>query len=136
MRRFAVLALLVLVPALMVVADEKAQDQARSAPAFTLKDTAGKEHSLDQFKDKIVVLEWTEPGCPYIVKHAKAKTLEKISADYKDKNVVVMGICTSRFTDAKAMAAFRKEHGIQYTVLMDTDGSIGRSLQSLLLDRA
>lgn len=133
MRRLVALALLVLAPALVVVADDemkgekKGTDEARSAPAFTLKDLKGKEHSLAQYKDKIVVLEWTEPGCPYIVRHAKEKTLETIQKDYKDKDVVVLGICTSRITDTEGMASFAKEHGISYSVLMDTDGAIGRA---------
>ncbi len=133
MRRFVVLALLVASPLLVVMAGDEATDSkaaAKAAPAFTLKDTLGKTHSLDQYKDKIVVLEWTEPGCPYIVRHSKAGTMKKIAADYKDKNVVFLGICTSSMTESKDMEAFRKEHSFNYPVLMDETGAVGHSYES------
>jgi peroxiredoxin len=38
------------------------------APAFTAIDIDGKEHSLAEYKDKVIVLEWTNPKCPYCTK--------------------------------------------------------------------
>jgi peroxiredoxin len=134
MRRIVALALLVASPFLMVMADDGAKDtkagDAKSAPAISLTDTEGKSHTLEQYKDKIVVIEWTEPGCPYIVRHAKAKTFIDIQSDYKDKGVVVLGVCTSKFTDAKEMKSFREKHGITYPVLMDTTGEVGRAFHA------
>jgi len=31
--------------------------------------TAGKQHRLSDFAGKFVVLEWTNPGCPFVRKH-------------------------------------------------------------------
>ena len=66
MQRWALLVALIVAPLVGVWADEKAQDAkgkdakgvkgGREAPAFTLKDTNDKEHSLDKYKDKIVVI--------------------------------------------------------------------------------
>ena len=39
------------------------------APAFTLRDTAGRTVSLADFQGRTVVLEWTNPGCPFVRKH-------------------------------------------------------------------
>ena len=39
------------------------------APAFTAVDATGKTVSLADFKGKHVVLEWVNPGCPYVQKH-------------------------------------------------------------------
>ncbi|MBY0308719.1 MAG: redoxin domain-containing protein, partial [Phycisphaerales bacterium] len=59
-----------------------------TAPDFALKDTEGKEVKLSDFKGKIVVLEWFNPGCPFIVKHhEKMNTMTKLAKDYKDKDV-------------------------------------------------
>ena len=41
----------------------------QSAPAFSGTDTAGRKVSLEQFRGKIVVLEWTNPECPFVQKH-------------------------------------------------------------------
>jgi peroxiredoxin len=130
MRRLVALALIIALPVLTVVAgDDEALGSkgGKDAPAFALKDTNGKAHTLEQYKDKIVVLEWTEPGCPYIVNHAKAGTMKKIAKDYADKGVVFLGICTSRNTDTDGMKSFMKEQKIDYTVLMDPTGEIGRA---------
>ena len=39
------------------------------APAFTATDTSGKTVRLADFKGKTVVLEWVNPGCPFVRKH-------------------------------------------------------------------
>ena len=41
------------------------------APEFTATDSNGTEHKLSDFKGKIVVLEWTNHECPYVVKGSK-----------------------------------------------------------------
>lgn len=93
---------------------------------FELKDLAGKSHKLSSFKDKIVVLEWIEPGCPYCVRHAKHGTMNKMVAKYGKKNVVFLGILTSRVTDAKGMKAFVSQHKLGYPILVDSTGKVGK----------
>ena len=39
------------------------------APAFELEDTEGKTHELADYEGRIVVLEWTDPDCPYVQRH-------------------------------------------------------------------
>ena len=41
----------------------------QAAPNFSAKDVNGKTVSLADFKGKTVVLEWINPGCPYVRKH-------------------------------------------------------------------
>jgi hypothetical protein len=36
------------------------------APAFVLGDTQGRPVALGDFKGRHVVLEWVNPGCPYV----------------------------------------------------------------------
>ena len=59
--------------------------------------------------------------------HAKAGTLKKIAKDYKDKGVVVIGVCTSRNTDTAGMKSFMVEYGVDYDVLMDPTGATGKA---------
>jgi thiol-disulfide isomerase/thioredoxin len=44
----------------------------QAAPGFSAKDVSGKTVSLADFKGKTVVLEWVNPGCPYVRKHYRA----------------------------------------------------------------
>ena len=39
------------------------------APAFSAVDTSGKTVALADYKGKHVVLEWVNPGCPFVQKH-------------------------------------------------------------------
>ena len=39
------------------------------APAFTATDSNGRSVSLSDFKGKPVVLEWTNPECPFVQKY-------------------------------------------------------------------
>ena len=94
---------------------------------FSLKDTKEKVHTLEQYKDKFLVLEWIEPACPYCRRHAKDQTMNTVVNKYKkNKDVVVLGICTSSHTDSKGMQSFIDKHKLQYTVLMDPTGEVGR----------
>ena len=45
----------------------------KQAPAFTLKDYAGKEHKLADYKGKIVVLDWFNYGCPVVKAYYQKK---------------------------------------------------------------
>ena len=61
----------------------------QAAPAFELKDTDGKTVKLADFKGKIVVIEWFNPQCPYVVKHhEKNSTMADTANKFKDKGVV------------------------------------------------
>ena len=43
-----------------------------TAPVFTLTDSNGKSESLAQYRGKTVVLEWSNPGCPFVQKHYRS----------------------------------------------------------------
>lgn len=102
------------------------------APAFELTDTDGKTVKLEDYKGKVVVLEWYNPECPFIVKHHKTnKTFNTLNTEYSSKGVVFLAINSS----AKGMegagkelnAKMKKEFGLEYPVLLDEAGTVGRA---------
>ena len=54
----------------------------QAAPAFTLTDVYGKQHSLSDFKGKFVVLEWFNSQCPFVQKFYKAGEMQKLQKKY------------------------------------------------------
>ncbi len=96
-----------------------------NAASFTLEDQNGAKVSLDDFKDKIVVLEWINWGCPFIVAHLRAGTEKALVEKFKDKGVVWLAINSTHFhnheTDKKGIA----QYGLPYAVLSDRDGKVG-----------
>jgi peroxiredoxin len=106
-----------------------------AAPDFKLKDTEGKEHSLSELTKagKIVVLQWFNPECPYVVKHYgdTGNTFNDMHTKYKDKNVVIFAINSNADgmpgSGEKTNAAAKKNWKMQYSILMDMDGTTGRA---------
>ncbi len=106
----------------------------QAAPAFELKDTQGKTVKLADFKGRHVVLEWTNPGCPFVVKHYGAQNMQGLQKDYTAKNVVWLSINSTAkgagdyLPPAALQAKLVKEWGAAPTaVLMDEAGTTGRA---------
>lgn len=105
----------------------------QAAPAFSLTDTAGKAVSLADFKGKHVVLEWVNPGCPYVQKHYNGGNMPDTQKAARAKEVVWLTVSsTSKDAgDYKApgeLAAWLKGKGANPTAtLMDDDGRVGRA---------
>ncbi|MDF3130194.1 thioredoxin family protein [Kiritimatiellaeota bacterium B1221] len=107
--------------------------QAAEAPAFTLTDTNGNEHSLSDFKGKVVVLEWFNHGCPFVKKHYSKGNMQALQKTYTDKGVVWLAIVSSAegkqgSDTAEGHNKTAKEKGTNATaILMDTDGTVGKA---------
>ncbi|RKH60114.1 thioredoxin family protein [Corallococcus aberystwythensis] len=99
----------------------------KPAPAFTLKDEAGKAHSLSEYKGKVVVLEWTNPECPFVKRHYDAKTMQTTQKGFDAKKVVWLTVDSSATHDAKTAAEWKKKEGFSQPVLLDTDGKVGKT---------
>jgi len=50
------------------------------APAFSLLNTQGKPVTLSDFKGKPVILEWTNPGCPFVRGHYDSGAMQATQA--------------------------------------------------------
>jgi len=104
------------------------------APQFTLTDIAGKQHTLaDLTKEgKIVVLQWFNPDCPFVVKHYEnAKTFNEFNAKYQEKGVVLLAVNSSapglQGSGKDRNAKAKKDWNITYPILLDESGEIGRA---------
>lgn len=102
------------------------------APNFQLPDMNGKAVSLNQFRGKTVVLEWNNPGCPYVKKHYESGNMQKTQAAAKKDGVVWLTINSSAAgkqghvngAQAKAFVAAQKAQPTAY--LLDHDGVVGK----------
>jgi peroxiredoxin len=133
MRRHFVHRVLALATALALPAAALAATVGQPAPAFELKDTSGKPVKLADFKGKHVVLEWTNPGCPFVQKHYNSQNMQSLQKEYTAQNVIWLSVnSTARssydYLDPAALSAKYKEWGGASTaVLMDEPGSVGKA---------
>jgi peroxiredoxin len=105
----------------------------KPAPAFTLPTCESKSVSLSDFKGKVVVLEWTNYSCPFVVKHYGSGNMQKLQADAAAKGVVWLSICSSapnqqgHATPADALKACTEKKSAATAYLIDESGATGRA---------
>ncbi len=115
-----------------VAAVHAAPAPGQPAPDFSLTDAAGKKHALSEYKGKYVVLEWTNPECPFVRKHYGSGNMPKLQKAARDKGVVWLAIDSSAagkegyLSPDAAKAAAKKEYANCSDLLLDPDGATGK----------
>lgn len=105
----------------------------QAAPAFELRDTSGKAVKLANFKGRHVVLEWTNPGCPFVVKHYGSQNMQALQKEAGAMQVVWLSISstTPGHYDYLAPAALAAQYqgwgAAPAALLMDDSGQVGRA---------
>jgi peroxiredoxin len=103
-------------------------DLARKAPDFKLNTFDGKNISLSGYKGKIVVLEWFNYECPFVLRHySKSPTMVELANKYKDKNVVWLAINSTNHAMPEMNIDFAKTRKLPYPILDDRSGTVGRA---------
>jgi peroxiredoxin len=103
------------------------------APTFTAKGADGKHHSLRDYAGKLVVLEWTNPVCPFTAVKYKSGAMQALQRYAASQNVVWLSIDTAApdkagyLTAAAARARIAQTHATVTAFLFDLDGHIARS---------
>lgn len=126
---FSVLGLTIAVAAAAAFAgdDVKAAKVGDKAPDFKLTDLSGKEHALKDHAGKIVVLEWVNPGCPVCKAAHQDGRIPNMIKDLKAEGVVYMAVNSTWNTTAADNKAALEKYGIEYDVLLDNDGVVGKA---------
>ena len=98
-----------------------------TAPGFALKDQAGKEVSLGDYKGKIVVLEWFNNECPYVVKHYKTGHMNQLAGKYEAKGVVWLAVNSTNGKTVEDNKAIHAKWDMNHPVLSDPTGKVGHA---------
>ena len=120
------------VPALAAAAPEVG----KTAPDFTGFDSNGAKVTLSALRGKLVVLEWTNDGCPFVGKHYGAGNMQKTQKAARAMGAVWLSIISSargtqghvdgaganRLTETRAAAPSH--------VILDPKGVIGRRYEA------
>ncbi len=93
----------------------------RAAPSWRLKDVDGNPVSSDQFKGKVVVLDFWATWCPPC--RTEIPGFIQLQKKYAADGLVVVGVSVD--TDGPGpVKKFMKEFGINYTVVMGDDAIV------------
>jgi alkyl hydroperoxide reductase subunit AhpC len=131
-RAFVYIAIAVAALAWVLVAHAASVGQ--SAPTFSGKDSQGKAVSLDQYRGKYVVLEWTNRTCPFTKKHYDSGNMQALQQQWTGKGVVWLTVLSSSpshvsdgYMTAPEENAYIEKVGAHPTAaILDPSGAIGR----------
>jgi peroxiredoxin len=102
------------------------------APEFTLTDSYGNQISLNDFRGKIVVLEWTNHDCPFVAKHYSSGNMQNTQKTAQDSAVIWVSIISSapgtqgHVTKKEANDLTKSRNATPSHVLFDEEGIVGR----------
>jgi hypothetical protein len=102
------------------------------APAFSAQDIGGRTISLGDYAGKIVILEWTNDGCPFVGKHYNSGNMQALQRRYTGEGDVWLTIASSApgeqgyVTPAEAQADLARWQAVPSDFLLDPDGVVGR----------
>jgi peroxiredoxin len=97
----------------------------KAAPAFELQDHNGNTVTLAELKGKVVVLEWFNEGCPFVVKFYKEGHMNQWAKAYADKGVVWLAVNSTNTATQESNAKIAKEWNIDRPILNDAAGVVG-----------
>jgi hypothetical protein len=102
-----------------------------SAPNFSLTSLGGKKVSLADYKGKYIVLEWNNPGCPYVQAQYNTGAMPKVQKEETSKGVVWLTINSSAPGNQGGEPSgdinkfLADHHATPTAYLQDPDGKVG-----------
>jgi peroxiredoxin len=103
----------------------------KPAPDFALKDLAGNEVKLGSFKGKVVVLEWINPGCPFVQRsHSVGSLVDTAKRRMKDGVTwlaINSGAPGKQGADPAQNEEAVKKWSLPHPILRDATGTVGKA---------
>jgi peroxiredoxin len=103
------------------------------APTFTAPGADGKAHRLSDYAGKLVVLEWTNPVCPFTAVKYKSGAMQALQRYAESQHIVWLSIDTAApdragyLTPTAARARVAQTQATVTAFLFDVNGKIARS---------
>jgi hypothetical protein len=113
-------------------AESDAPGIGRAAPDFAAVDSQGNAQRLSDFRGKVVVLEWTNDGCPFTRKHYSSGNMQSLQALARKNDVTWFTVISSAVgkqgyvTGPGADELTRTRGASPTAVLLDPTGTVGR----------
>ncbi|MBK1672176.1 thioredoxin family protein [Ectothiorhodospira shaposhnikovii] len=104
------------------------------APDFSVVDTAGNTHNLADYRGQMVVLEWTNHECPFVIKHYQPGNMQNQQRLARETHDAVwLTVISSKpgsqghVSAARADELTQSREAYPSAVLLDESGDMGRA---------
>ena len=104
-------------------------ESGKPAPDFTFTDLAGKTQKLSDFRGKVVVMEWLNPACPYVVRHYRSGNMQSTQTVAAADGAVWLQVNSTAMgdLDPEKSVEWQKKQGVVATAyIRDQSGKLGR----------
>ncbi|HPW68813.1 MAG: TlpA disulfide reductase family protein [Desulfomonilia bacterium] len=88
------------------------------APGFSLRDLSGKTFHLEDYRGKVVLVNFTTTWCPYCKKDVP--DLKRMYDRYKGRNFEILSVYIQESRDK--VSSFAQKYELPFPVLLDTEG--------------
>lgn len=96
-------------------ADEVGLNPGDRAPAFEMRDLAGRSVTLDQFNGKVIILNFWATWCAPCI--AEMPALEKLYLKFRDQGLVVLSVAVD--DTSEAVNVFREQLKLTFPIVID-----------------
>lgn len=103
------------------------------APAFSVVDANSATRTLAEFEGQMVILEWTNHGCPYVRKHYDAGAMQALQQEATADGIVWLQVISSapgeqgHLDGPGALARVQTDSAHPTATLLDASGVMGRA---------
>ena len=110
-----------------------AQRNGAIAQDFKLTDVNGQTVQLSQFRGKPVILEWHNPGCPFVSKHYGSGNMQATQKAAREQGAIWLTINSGaegkqgHMTGAEAKALIARQNIQSTDYLLDPKGLVGKA---------
>ncbi len=110
-----------------------AQKNGAIAQDFKLTDVNGQTVQLSQFRGKTVILEWHNPGCPFVSKHYGSGNMQATQKAAREQGAIWLTINSGangkqgHMTGAEAKALIDRQNIQSTDYLLDPKGLVGKA---------
>ncbi len=106
------------------------------APAFAVADVQGRPVSLAALRGRAVVLEWTNPGCPFVQRHYRSGAMPALQRQARELGAVwitVNSTCKGHenYVEPRALLqAYEAWKAAPAHLVADPEGRLGRAYEA------
>ena len=120
------------------IATMASAQELKAAPDFSAPDETGKVHKLADYKGKVLVLEFTNPGspvsgkggCPYMVPRYEKKIIQGLAAKVESQGAAFLSVNSNFYNTAEDSKAIHEKYGVKHHTLIDTSGTIAKAFEA------
>lgn len=102
-----------------------AAEAGKAAPGFSQNDQKGTQHSLREYKGQVLVLEWTNPGCPFVQRHYREGTFAALFDKYSASGLSWLAVNSTESNTSADSRKWAESQNLVYPTLIDSLGEMG-----------